>query len=128
LARGDSEVTLDGPDGARRTIRLDPKRTPREEVEHRFKRARALERGATIATARLAEVTRERDALVENLASVEAAPEARLLELEAQLTPLTEGAPPRRARKGAPPRLPYRRFVSRDGMEILVGRSASDND
>lgn len=41
--------------------------------------------------------------------------------------PETSSASPRQRATPAP-RLPYRTFLSRDGLEILVGRTAADND
>jgi predicted ribosome quality control (RQC) complex YloA/Tae2 family protein len=126
MVRGPGSVTLEFPDGVRREISLDPRRQPKDEVNDRFRRARRLERGEAIATDRLAEVERDIDALREELAAVDDA------DADALLGRLSRGRSPNtrqsRNEKRPTPRLPYRYFRSKDGLDILVGRSAADND
>jgi predicted ribosome quality control (RQC) complex YloA/Tae2 family protein len=127
LERGAESVTLEFPDGTRRAIALDPRKRPQDEVSDRFKRARRLERGEWIATERLAEVDRRIDALRRELGRLEEADEQTLLAL-LEARPSQAPLVPRRGKRAAPERLPYRLFRSKDGLEILVGRSAADND
>jgi predicted ribosome quality control (RQC) complex YloA/Tae2 family protein len=96
-------------------------------VSDRFKRARRLERGEVIATERLAEVDRRIDALRHEIGRLEEADEHTLLALFEARPSQAPGAP-RRGKRAVPERLPYRLFRSKDGLEILVGRSAADND
>lgn len=128
IERGATTVTLVAADGAEMTIALDPKFRPGEAIESRFKRAKRLERGAGIAEERLAMVERELAEIAETRARIE---RADVETLDAMATEwLREPATKTPGRRGEPsaPRVPYRRFRSRDGIEILVGRSAADND
>ncbi|HJL14590.1 MAG TPA: NFACT RNA binding domain-containing protein, partial [Sandaracinaceae bacterium LLY-WYZ-13_1] len=114
---------------APRTIRIDPKRTPREEAEHRFDRARKLERGGEIALERHALTERELarlDALIEDLPD---ASEGALDAIEEALARLgARPQPPPASRRDAGERVPHRAFRGAGGRAILVGRSAADND
>jgi predicted ribosome quality control (RQC) complex YloA/Tae2 family protein len=133
IPRGAAEVTLldtseDPP--CERTLSLDPARSPQEQAQAWFERARKLERGARIARARL-------DDTVEGLDRARAAraawlgaptPETRAA-IEALLAEHGARAPTTRAGTTRPePRLPYRRIEGHGGREIRVGRSARDND
>ncbi len=93
-------------------ISLDPKRNPQENVDAVFQKARKAERGRPALEHRLAEL----DALIERIEAGEEVPDREM--------------PARAARAGRPQkhRRPYRAFVSRDGLRILVGRGGADND
>lgn len=113
-------------------VQLDPSLSAQQNAERKFTRARRLERGTGIGSARLAATSAEVDALSAFLASAdENTPEAlaegaRALGLAVGVGP--SSAPgPRRAR--APQaRLPYRSFEASGGALVLVGKSAADND
>jgi len=136
IPRGASSVTLidHGEDPPREVlVTLDPARDPREQARALFDRARKLERGAAVSSARLAETTallEQAHALTLALARPDAS-DANLTEartfLDAHATRGTE-----RSRRGRAqprePRLPYRRLLGHDGREIRVGRGARDND
>lgn len=117
--------------GRERTIELDPKRTPRENVERIFARYRKLVRAAenlhaerARAEARLAEL----EAFAARLAAADTDPQALESEaLERGLLEPRQQPDPRKRQKPAP-RLPYRSFRGLAGSEIRVGRSARDND
>jgi predicted ribosome quality control (RQC) complex YloA/Tae2 family protein len=119
------------PDGSPRRIALDPKKSPQENLERLFERAKKLERSREsvaeeieLARARL----RSLQSLRGRLEGAGADPEA--LEREAVEQGLLE-APQEadvRRRPDALPRLPYRVFLASRGSEVRVGRSASDND
>ncbi len=111
-------------------ITLGPGRGPREEADARFARARKLERGAAIATER-AHLTQEAvDTLDALLAQVESAGSVEAL---APLRARAErhGVRPLEPAKRGPapaPRRPYHLFRGAGDREILVGKTAQDND
>lgn len=110
-------------------IELDPRKSPTELAQALFAKAKRLKRGLDVAPERLASVEKELAALTR--ARDEAA-EHSLAELEPQLEALgvviTEPKERERKRRRAGTRLPYREFVSGDGLNVLVGRGAADND
>lgn len=122
LSRGATSVTLPEylEDGTTRevTVPLEPKRTPKEEVDWRFHQYRRLQRGADLSRARLASLEAEADAVRAELARLDAEP--------------AEAPPPgvvRRARSGQQAPLPaYREYLGHGGQRIWVGRGASHND
>ena len=108
------------------TIPIDPKRTPREEADALFTRARKLERGGAIAMERHAATTEERSRLEALLPRIEEADEGSLDDLRREAARLGVTRSAKGSRSDAP-RRPHRRFESR-GRTILVGRNAEDND
>lgn len=96
-----------------RGIPLDPAKSPQENVDLLFRRARKAERARPIL-------------------------EARVGALEGRIEDFEQGRedPPHARRKPSgsrraarqPTRLPYRSFRSADGLQILVGRGGADND
>jgi len=93
-------------------VPLDPKRSPQENVDAVFRKARKAERGRPELARRLKEL----DGLLARLKAGEDVPEREL---------------PGRAKRAAKPkerRRPYRVFRSADGRRILVGRGGADND
>lgn len=136
---------VDWLDGSTRRLSLDPTRSPLENMQERFARYRklvrglpqiearreltwlALERLGTVAAALAAPVT----ALApegSDPADDTSRPAPRLDALERSLR--DEGVLPQTAaaQRQVDARLPYRTFRATDGSEILVGRSARDND
>lgn len=119
-------------------IALDPGRGAREVMEALFHKARRLERGRAQVAARLAEA-RGLAALAQDAAAALAAGRP-WDDLAAGLEPLRRerllvlpappSAPdPRGAQAGrAGPEAQFRRFLSREGMTILVGRDRRQND
>lgn len=122
---------LYGEPGSRRTLTLDPRRSPRENVERAFERYHKLVRSQANVSAELG-LCAERVAALEDLARQLADPACDPAALEARaverglLDRRQEGDP--RKRKAPEPRLPYRRFTALHGAEIRVGRTARDND
>ncbi len=124
------------------TFPLDPAESPRAQVEAVFAEARRLRRGRPKVEARLAATTRELStlrvaasdlaalaALTDEPASDEATLEAALADIEAPLASLAPRGAPLTAKPGnAPRREPYRTYVAEDGIRILVGKGARDND
>lgn len=116
-------------------VPLDPALSPRANAERYFRRYRKYQAAEQQIAARLAETARERAALAAWEARADAAGGDldALRALRDDLAArglLRQGAPvTRRARAAEPPRAePFRRYLSRDGRPILVGKSAEDND
>ncbi len=122
-----AEVTLVDPEtGEHRRLVLDPSLAASAQAERWFVRARKLDRGARIASERLALAQGE-------LAAIDAA-RAALEQGDASAAEAWSAAPapasprPGHAISRAVRRAPYRTFVLEDGSVVLVGRSARDND
>jgi len=105
-------------------IALDPALSASENAQRWLRRARRYQAAAQRIAARKAEVGAQLAAASSLLEQAESAADA------AQLAVVETRAPalPARKGKGEAPRLPYRKFLSRAGTPILVGRSARDND
>jgi predicted ribosome quality control (RQC) complex YloA/Tae2 family protein len=148
LARGLTEATLPNPAGeagATLTIPLDPTLPPHANAERLFKAARRARRGAGRVAARMAETDealsraasmRERLHAASRRDELDAVQrtleESRLLSPR-ELATLSGGADLRRpvkaaAEASAPAGLSPRRFVSSDGIPILVGKNPEGND
>jgi len=120
LKRGMSSVSLEVfcSDGRveTRELKLNPAKTPREEMEARFQKAKRLRRGMGIAKARLRQLEAEAEVLRQHIDSGIAPEEAA-----------TKPLPPLPKTKPAPS-LPYRAYVSAAGQPIWVGRGARHNE
>jgi len=112
------------------TLPLDPALAAREQVEAIFARARRIQRGAGIATARLADTEKRIAELEDAIRAVQAA--GSLADLDALTRRTGLAAPPERgkgvSRRKAAPRRPYRVFLASTGSPIWVGKGAADND
>jgi len=134
IARGTkSFVTEDlyDPDMKPRTIALDPKLSPHENLERLFERAKKLERSRDAVEGEIAMVTRRIQAL-EALLAAARAPDADVAALEAdaierELVDAPQSTVEGRKEKVAP-RLPYKLYEGLAGTGIRVGRNARDND
>lgn len=114
-------------------VELDETLSPQDNVERLFKLAKKYDRGRDVAQARLDEQRLRLgrlNAMEERLA---AAKGDDLSAVAAELA--AEGivaAAPTKSKKQKPqaqaPRKPYKTYVSKDGIEILVGRTSRDND
>jgi predicted ribosome quality control (RQC) complex YloA/Tae2 family protein len=117
------------PDQRTVAIPLDPSLTPVENLQRIFNRYKKLARAAELVLPHL-EASLDQAKHFDSLATaLEAAP--TLGDLDALAAALDQAgvrpqAPPVRGEEHA--RLPYRRFTSADGTELLVGRNARDND
>jgi predicted ribosome quality control (RQC) complex YloA/Tae2 family protein len=124
LKRGGSEVVLTayteaGVEEVR--VTLDPRRTPKEEVEWHFHQYRRLMRGVEHARQREAELAREVAHAQESLRQIEVMDEPALLaQVEVLLRPGGEEGPPE-AR-------PFKEYVGHGGQRIWVGKGGEDND
>lgn len=114
-----------------RTIALDPKLSPRENLERIFDKAKKLERSRAAVEGEIALVT-ARIADLEALLAEARAPDADIAALEADAIARELVEAPQstvEGRKEAPaPRLPYKSYAAFAGTEIRVGRNARDND
>jgi predicted ribosome quality control (RQC) complex YloA/Tae2 family protein len=136
LRRGQESVEVVdwyAPDQKKISIPLDPARSPLENIEKFFERHRKAQRAGPFIAARIARVEDE-IRLIEELeaAAARAGEDPELAAVLERARPLL---PPERragagAKKGgeAPAAAGPLRFVSSDGLEILVGRSAREND
>ncbi len=127
VPRGAARASLPdpfAPDGPPVEVHLDPALEAAAQMARMFSRARRLRQARPGAEARLAAAGEELAACERALAAIEAAPDLAALEA---LAPPVRPATPGRPRAGQPRRLPYRRYLSAAGREILVGRSGRDN-
>lgn len=115
-----------------REIALDPSKTAKATAEAIFAHARRLERGVAQGAARAQLVAAGRqklEALAIAIAACTDVAEAATLVARAQtLGVRPQTVVPRSQRDTPRERTPHRRFVSLDGTELWVGRSAADND
>jgi predicted ribosome quality control (RQC) complex YloA/Tae2 family protein len=111
VPRGAKSVKLTeyGPEGeAEREVKLDPKRTPKQQVEWLFHQYKRLQRGSAIAQERLRKLDDE----------------IRALEEGAALPQRSASAP----KDPQAPSLPFREYTSSTGKRIWVGKGAKHND
>lgn len=134
IARGAKTLVADDlfdPDLKPRTIALDPKLNPRENLERIFEKAKKLERSRSAVEGEIALAT-ARIADLEALVAAARAPDADIAALEADAVARELVEAPQSTVEGRkeapPPRLPYKSFVGLAGTEIRVGRNARDND
>ncbi|MCX7005383.1 MAG: NFACT RNA binding domain-containing protein [bacterium] len=116
------------PTPAERTIALDPRKTPPQNMAWYFKKAAKLERGREVIAARHALTQRELAAHDEQGRALAAC--ADVAALRAVLRPLrpTRQPSPAGQQSQARPATRIRQFTSSDGALIMVGRTAADND
>lgn len=121
LQRGQTAVTLTEylEDGTTREVevKLDPRRTPQQEVEWHFHQYKRMLRGAEMARTRLLTLDAEDAALRSQLAAIDSGP--------TEAPPL--GVP--RIKSGPQQALPpYREYLGHAGQRIWVGRGSVHND
>ena len=113
-------------------VPLDPARGLRENMARCFTRARKLGRRPETVGPRLEAARRDLRRALDELELLETAPwddpAARAMRERWSPPPSSPAARPLGRRRGPPEHVPYRRFVSADGHEILVGKSSRDND
>src|SRR5262249_42577181 len=116
-------------------VELDPSEPVLDQARELFKRAKKLERGLVSVETRLGEADGRIEALTRLEARVASADTSDALDqIERELGKLgvalpqdARPAPPPAAKKKVEPSGP-RRFVSRDKLQVLVGRSNEEND
>lgn len=113
-------------------VPLDPALGLRENMARCFRRARKLGRRPEIVGPKLEAARRDLRRALDDLALLESAPwddpAARAVRERWAPAPGSPAARPVGRRRGPPEHVPFRRFLSADGHEILVGKSARDND
>lgn len=125
-------------DGVEVTVPLEPTEPPLDTMNRYFKQAKKLDKSLPKVAARLGHAE-ERIASIEamiseieeaqDLESIVSLHEQAMSRGWAKAEPVPKGAVAPAARRPVQERRkPYRRFVSKDGIEMLVGRTASDND
>lgn len=116
-------------EGARRTLTLDPKLSPHENLERTFERARKLERALAAVEGELA-LAREKHATLQEFVARLADVPAETLEQEAIERGVLEPVQATIVERRRDPlvRLPYKAYHALRGSEIRVGRTAKDND
>jgi predicted ribosome quality control (RQC) complex YloA/Tae2 family protein len=136
IRRGASEIEVRdyfSAGAALRVLKLDPKKSPREQMESCFRRARKLALAEPVLRQRLAATEAELRSLEEiehAFAALAERPDSapeQLYEFGGRHALLP--APPKEVRQARAARaLPYRIFRSRGGQEIWVGRGAAQNE
>lgn len=114
-----------------RTVRidLDPMKSAPELAQELFQKSKRLKRGLDVAPKRLEAVESELEALARLKKRFDdEAPEALAVRLAELGVPTTSPKEEARKRRQAGGRLPHREFITADATQILVGRSAADND
>ena len=129
IPKGADEVTLPDmfEDGAPVTIPLDPAKSPVENAEHYYDRARRTRRSREEAEQRLVQTETRADeaaALLDALQAIDTLAELKKFRKreEARLAPFVE-----QGDKDIE-RFPFRRFDLGGGFEVWVGRNAKQND
>ena len=128
VARGMTELSTLDWHGKSVTIPLDPALKPQDNLERLFRLAKKGSRGLPIVSKRLDATSDEIIVLKERLDSIEKAKPDELHQL--QIARSAKSAPIATSkRKKQPSRAePFRRFVTIDGYEVLVGKGAKSND
>ena len=124
LKRGESSVTLSAYTEAGEQqvqVKLDPRKSPKEEVDWRFHQYRRLLRGVEAARTREAELAREVAHVEQALQQLERLSEEDLL---AQVEVLGQGGEVTGPSEGKP----YKEYLGHGGQRIWVGRGAESND
>ncbi|HET9450195.1 MAG TPA: NFACT RNA binding domain-containing protein [Aggregicoccus sp.] len=124
LKRGESTVTLSAytDEGEQQVqVKLDPRKSPKEEVDWHFHQYRRLLRGVEAARAREAELAREVAHAELALQQLERLSEEDLL---AQVEVLGQGGEVTGPAEGKP----YKEYLGHGGQRIWVGRGAESND
>jgi len=127
LRKGMSEVELEGFDGTKTVIKLDPALDPVANAQQKFERYKKLKRAQEKLAARLDELRNELEYLEGVASSIEQAEgEADLAQISEELE--AGGYLPREPQSREPsPAVGPREFVIR-GYRVWVGRSSKQND
>lgn len=142
VPRGAREMSVvDAATGETLTMKLDPARSARDELDRVFRRARRLKLGRGVAERRLVEAERAKATLLDQGAALQALDLTsdgaleRLLGLAEQARAAAPRdfalAEPKTSARKTPrpkPRRPYRTFLGARGVPIFVGRGGADND
>ena len=133
LQKGPSEAVLPNwydPEGGTITIPLDPRLTPSQNAQKYFKKYQKARSAREIASAQKKKTLQELDYLESMLLDVgKCVEESELEEIRGELvrTGYMKRNTNRRQQRNLPASSPYR-YISADGLEILVGKNAVQND
>ncbi len=120
------------PDGETEAVSLQQDKTPVQQAEALFRRARKLERAAVILPRRLEELQRDQvylEQLELDLATARNRPEIVAIEEDLAASGLLRRSTRARPRSPMPaPASRPRIYISTEGFRILVGRNARQND
>ncbi len=128
VPRGAANVSLEGFEGSRVQLELDPRLNAVQNAERYYKQARRRDRAARALPGRLARIADRIARLEAGLASLrEVGPTAEMWNL---VGGRPEPGSSESGRRGGqtPGILPYRRYRTSSGLEVRVGRSARGND
>ena len=122
----------ENPNTAPRVLVIPPRLGASGLLQKLFKEAREREATWARASMRLGVISDQVEAFQDLLRRVadplQDAADLRERAAALDCAPPVATVAPAEKRKGPAPRLPYRTFISRDGIELLVGRTAADND
>ena len=133
LRKGPEEAVLPNwydPEGGMIRIPLDPRLTPGQNAQKYFKKYQKARSARQAASEQKEKTLRELDFLEGMLLDVgKCVGESELEEIRAELvrTGYMKKAASRRQQRNLPPSRPYK-YLSADGLEILVGKNAVQND
>lgn len=128
VPRGVASVSLEGFDGSRVQLELDPRLDAVQNADRYYKRARRRDRAARALPGRLAHIADRIARLEAGLASLRAVgPTAELWSLVGG-RPESGGSETGSRGGKTHGTLPYRRYRTSSGLEVRVGRSARGND
>ena len=133
LKRGDREVEVTDyfdPEMRKLTVTLDPRKTPAENVEACFKRARKGKRGLEQIEGRLQKSLDQIVTLEEVRRALGDEPDQAAVEVARKQIPagLGEKRARRKGARSSDEAATPRTYRSRQGLEILAGRSARENE
>jgi predicted ribosome quality control (RQC) complex YloA/Tae2 family protein len=140
--RGAKEIEVQDwyDEGKPRRILLDPKHDLKTNAEKKFARARTLREGKERTKVESEQTKKKLNEVLLTLEKLDASLGEEntsqtiserlttLQQLKEKAGRLLDGRPSQYKKNKASPRLPYRLFQSRDGLDILVGRGRRDND
>ncbi len=130
LQPGQTELVI--PDGETTAVRLQPAKTPVQQAEAMFKRARKLERAAVILPQRIQDLQQDQAYLAQlelDLATAQNRPDIAAVREDLETSGLLRRQGPPRTRTPVPsPASRPRTYTSAEGFPILVGRNARQND
>lgn len=131
VTRGDEEAVGTGPDGQPMRVALDTRRSPADNLEHYFRRAKRAREGRRRAQPRLDDVDaqlREVERARQQLDALPYLEDVLRADIDAILSKRSAGNVRARAPRHHGPRRAWRTFRGHGDVLIKVGRSAKDND
>lgn len=115
-------------DGAERTIHLNPLALPKDQVAAYFRRSKKLRLGLSHAERMFQEAVRELEVYLSKKQSVHEADRESLANFLQDFGINKPSLPIKSWLEKKKPAKPYHTFITKDGVEIWVGKSAKDND